>query len=164
MSKIIPRETVDTLRHQVDVSLNVFGFPCDLFVPNNLDDIEVLDVYATPANVTWDHYSVLTFVEWNPNIHKLKALGIFVEDEIPLIVYLPNLCTNDAGDEVTVDILKQSYIKVPLEFIPNNFQKYTEFELVDQIVHKLHDAVLVQRWKAVPRRVPVVENRTIIGS
>lgn len=164
MSKIIPRETIDVLRNFVDVSLDAYGIDCDLYVPNNLDNLEVKDVYVTPADVIWDHYAALVFIEWNPNIHKLKALGIFVEDEIPLIVCLPNKCINDSGEEVIVDILKQSYIKVPLEYVPSNLQKYTEFELVDQIIHKIHDAVLVQRWKAVPRRVPVVDNRYVIGS
>lgn len=164
MSKIIPRETIDVLRNFVDVSLDVFGFDCDLYVPNNLDTLESLDVYSTPSDVEWDHYTALVFIEWSPNIHKLKNLGIFIEDELPLIVYLPNQCTDDDGNEVTVDILKQSYIKIPLEYVPSNYRKYTEFELVDQIIHKIHDAVLVKRWFAVPRRVPVEDNRDVIGS
>jgi len=158
MSKMIPRETIDVLRDFVDISLDQYGIACDLYVPTNLDDIESLDIYRTPENYTFAHYSALVFIQWSPNVYRLKNLGIYVEGEIPIICYLPYNCTNDDGNEVAVDILKSSYFRVPIEYVPANFKKYSEFELVENIVRHMHDAVAVRAYKAVPRRIPSVES------
>lgn len=154
MSKMIPRRTIDVLRNFVDVSLDNYGFDVDLYIPTNIETLQPLDVYAEPTDLKYTHYTAKLFIEWHPSIYRLKNFGIYVEGELPIITYLPNQCTNDSDEEVDVDILKGSYIKIPLEYIPNDFTKYTEFELVDLIVKHMHDAVLVKAYKAVPRRVP----------
>lgn len=164
MSKMIPRRSIDTFRNFVDVTLDNYGIDCDLYIPTNLGDVEPLDIYSTPEDLEFEHYSCQVHIEWKPSAYRLKKLGVFVEDELPLIVYLPNQCLSDDTDsdgqiEVDVDILKHSYIKVPVEFIPDNDQKYNEFELVAPIVRHFHDAVLVKMYKAVPRRVVVPGNR-----
>jgi len=159
MSKMIPRRTIDTMRNFVDVSLDNFGFDCDLYVPTNIEDLETLDIYAEPTDFEFTHYTAKIFIEWHPSIYRLKNLGIYVEDELPIIVYLPNQCIGDDSEEVDVDIQKKSYIKVSLEYIPSDYSKYTEFELVELVVKHAHDAVLVKSYKAVPRRLPNVAIR-----
>lgn len=159
MSKMIPRATIDVLRNFVDVSLDNFGFDCDLYIPTNMEALEELDIYVEPPDIEWTHYTAQIFIEWKPSMYRLKKLGIFVEGELPIIVYLPNQCTNDSGVEVDVDIQRSSYVKVSLEYIPSDFNKYTEFELVDLIVKHAHDAVIVKAYKAVPRRLPLIEIR-----
>lgn len=156
---MIPRETIDVMRNFVDVSLDNYGFDVDLYVPTNKDDLEDLDVYAEPTDFEYEHYTAKLFVEWHPSVYRLKKLGIFVEGELPIIVYLPNQCTNDSDVEVDVDILKGSYIKISLEYIPSDFDKFTEFELVELVVRHMHDAILVQSYKAVPRRLPNIAIR-----
>ncbi|MHA1692959.1 MAG: hypothetical protein ACTSU7_15145 [Candidatus Heimdallarchaeaceae archaeon] len=159
MSKMIPRRSIDIFRNFVDVSLDNYGFDVDLYIPTNKEALETLDIYSEPSDFEFNHYTTQVFVEWRPSIYRLKNLGIYVEDELPIIVYLPNQCTNDSGIEVDVDILRNSYIKVPLEYIPNNFDKYTEFELTTPVVKHMHDAVLVKSYKAVPKRLPEIAIR-----
>lgn len=159
MSKMIPRETIDVMRNFVDISLDNYGFDVDLFIPTNVDALEPLDIYAEPPDYEFDHYTAKIFIEWSPSVYRLKNLGIYVEGELPIIVYLPNQCVNDLDVEVDVDILKSSYVKVSLEYIPSDFNKFTEFELVNVIVKNMHDAAIVKAWKAVPRRLPNIEIR-----
>lgn len=156
---MIPRETIDALRNFNDVTLDIWGFDVDLYVPTNVVELEPLDIYIEPPDVEWNHYTAKIFIEWKPSIYRLKNLGIYVEGELPIIVYLPNQCVDDSNVEVDVDILKSSYVKVSLEYIPSDFNKFTEFELVDIIVKKMHDAAVVKAWKAVPRRLPHIEIR-----
>jgi hypothetical protein len=163
---MIPRESIDVFRNFVDVSLDNYGIDCDLYVPTNIEDMQPLDIYREPIDYEYDHYTAKVFIQWHPSVYRLKNLGIYVEGELPIIVFLPNQCLSDDEDsegniEVDVDILKGSYIKIPLEYVPSNQQKNTEFELVDLIARNMHDAVLVKAWKAVPRRVIVPENREV---
>lgn len=152
MSKMVPRRTIDALRKQVDVSLDMWGIECELYVPTNVEDVESLDVYVTPDDMEYNKYDTTVFIQWKPSTYRLKNLGVFVENELAILVRLPSQCTDKDGDLVDVDILKGSYIRVPLEYVPANLQKSSEFELVDQLITKMHDAAIVKGWKAVPRR------------
>jgi len=133
MSQMLPRETVDALRKQVNVSLDLYGISCDLYIPNNLSETEVYDIYQTPGDYTFDHYTSKVFVNWNPNIYRLKAKGLYID-----------------GDDV--DILRHSYISIEPEYVPDNYEGIEEFELIDIVVDKFHDKVVVKSFKAVPRR------------
>ncbi len=159
---MIPRESIDVLREFNDIALDSFGFDVDLYVPTNLKAIEKADIYAEPEDFEYDHYTAKIFIQWSPSVYRLKQLGVYVENELALIVRLPNQCLNDNNVEVDVDILKGSYVKVALEYIPGNLQKYSEFELVDQLIKKAHDAVIIKAWKAVPRRYINPENQETI--
>ena len=158
MSQMIPRRTIDTMRKQVNVSLDLFGIDCDLYVPNNLSTTETYDIYQAPADYTFDHYSTKVFINWNPNIYRLKAKGLYVDGELPIMVCFPYEVTDDDGDTVDVEIHRHSYFSIEPEFVPDDFQGssgntgFEEFELIDVVADKFHDAVIVKRWKAVPRR------------
>ena len=152
MSHMLPRETVDCLRTQVNVSLDLYGIDCDLYVPNNLATTETYDIYQEPGDYTYDHYTTKVFIQWNPNIYRLKAKGLYVDGELPIIVRLPYTATDDDGETVAVDILRHSYISIEPEYVPSNYEGLEEFELVDIIVDKFHDKVVVKSFKAVPRR------------
>jgi hypothetical protein len=152
MSKMIPRKTVDALRKQVNVSLDNYGITCDLYIPNNLATTETYDIYQKPADYTFDHYTTTVFINWNPNIYRLKAKGLYVDGELPIMVYFPYEATDDDGELVAVDILRHSYFSIEPEFIPSNYEGLEEFELVDIVVDKHHDKVVVKSFKAVPRR------------
>ncbi|MHA1591100.1 MAG: hypothetical protein ACTSUP_01185 [Candidatus Heimdallarchaeaceae archaeon] len=152
MSKQIPRRTIDALRKQVNVSLDNYGISCSLYIPNNLDETETFDIYQTPSDYTYDHYTTKVFIEWNPNIYRLKAKGLHVDGELPIIVRFPYEATDDDGNIVDVDILRHSYFGIEPEYIPENYEGIEEFELVDIMLDKFHDAVVVKSFKAVPRR------------
>ena len=149
---MIPQRSIDALRHQVNVSLDNYGIDCDLYVPTNLDETEVDDIYQAPADYVFTHYTSTCFIDWNPNIFRLKAKGLYTDGDTPIIVYLPYEATNDAGAVVDVDILRHSYIKMAPQYIPDDYEGEEEFELVDIILDKFHDAAIVKSWKAVPRR------------
>ena len=159
---MIPRETIDVLRNFNDVALDAWGFDVDLYVPTNLIDVESADIYREPEDFEYNHYIAKIFIQWNPSVYRLKQLGVYVENELALLVRLPNQCLNDNNVEVDVDILKGSYVKVALEYIPGNLRKYSEFELVDQLIRKAHDAAIIKAWKAVPRRYINPENQGTI--
>jgi len=143
---------VDALRAQVNTSLENFGISCDLYIPDNLDDTETLDVYQKPADYTFDHYTTTCFIDWNPNIYRLKAKGLYVEGDLPIIVYFPYKATDEDGDEVDVDILRHSYFKVTPEYVPDNYEGVEEFTITDIVIDRFHDAAIVKSFKAVPRR------------
>ncbi len=149
---MIPRRSIDAFRHQVDVAIDMYGIECDLYIPTNMDTVEVLDVYQKPADFVFSHYTCKANIEWSPNTFRLKHYGLFVEGELPIVVWFANKATNDEGVLVPVDIVRQSYIKVRPEYIPDNFEGLEEFELVDVLIKNMHDAALVKSWKAVPRR------------
>jgi hypothetical protein len=152
MSRAIPRRTIDTLRRYVDIAIENWGISCELYIPSNKDDVEALDVYVRPTDYEYKKYTCNVFIEWRPSTYRLKNLGIYVEDELPILIRLPNYAYNTTGSSVSVDIVKDSFIRVPVEYVPSNMQKQTDFTLVDHVIAKLHDASLVNAWKAVPRR------------
>lgn len=152
MSKMIPRRSIDVLRHQVDVSLDLYGIACELYIPSNIDEVETFDVYQKPEDFTFTRYNATVFIEWSPNMYRLKHYGLYVEGELPIVVWFGNKAYNENNELVDVDIIRHSYIKVMPEYVPDNFEGLEEFELVDVIIKSMHDAVLVKSWKAVPRR------------
>lgn len=159
MSKIIPRRVIDALRHNVNVALDIAGIDCTIYIPTttSLNNNEGNDIFEQPSDLTYIPYSGMCFIVWNMNKYRLRKLGIYTEDEIPMVIWLPNKATalegSEVGTEVDVDIIQRSYIRVNPEFIPNNVMDITEFELVDLKIKGTHDSVLVKAYKGVPRRI-----------
>jgi len=154
---MIPRRSIDAFRHQVDTTLDMYGFECDLWIPTNLDDLVGLGMYVDPTDIEYNHYTAMVFIHWAVSVYMLKKLGVYVEGETALLVNLPYHAVDDDGAEVAINVLAQSYIRVPLEFVPSSTVKPVEFELVCPVIKNMHDASLVKQWKAVPRRVPEAE-------
>jgi hypothetical protein len=150
---MIPRRSIDALRKQADIAIDLFGMETTLFILINSEDVEGLDIYARPTDMEYEKYTTKVFIKWNPSMYRLKKLGLYVEDELAILVKLPRQATNVRTQElVNVDIITGSYFRVPIEYVPSNFNKYSEFELVDMAVGKMHDAAIYGYWKAVPRR------------
>jgi len=161
MSLIIPRRTIDALRNNVDVALDILGIDCTLYIPTtaSLNAHEGNDIFEQPSDLTFLSYSAKCFIVWNPNKYRLRKIGIYTEDDIPMVIWLPNQATalegSEIGTEVDVDIIQRSYIRVTPEFVPNNTTDVTEFELVDLRIKGTHDSVLVKAYKGVPRRIEI---------
>ena len=145
MSRIIPQATVDALRNNVNISVEIYGIDCQLMVPANLTSLEPTDAYVIPTDIQYKASATKVFIEWSPDTKRLRKLGVFTEDAIPLIVWFKNLPSLPMG----------SYIKVALEYIPGNFMDTDEFEVTDTLIKGMHDMVVLQGYKAVPRRVKV---------
>lgn len=152
MSRMLPQRTVDCLRVQGDVSLANYGIDCDLYIPTNLDEVETVDVYAKPKDYEYVHYTAKVFIEWTPNMWRLKKFGIYTEHETPILGRFGRKAVNDAGVEVDVDIHVNSFIKVALQYIPSSVSDTDQFEIVSVAMGNFHDAAIVQIYKLAPLR------------
>jgi len=164
MSKLIPRETIDVLRQHINIGMDMLGIECTLYIPNDasLENAEGLDMYEVASrDLTFVSYSTQCFIEWNPNKYRLRKLGIYVEDELPILVWVPLLVTalegTEVGTEVEVDTVHRSYLSIAPEFVPADVTAVQEFEIVDVIVKGTHDAVVLKGMKCVPRRVQLFD-------
>jgi hypothetical protein len=159
MSKLIPRETIDTLRLHANVLMDSLGIAATLYIPTNasLTAAEGLDVFELTSDHTYLSYTVMCFIEWNPSKYRLKKLGIYTEGELPILVWMPLVATalegSLIGQEVDIDVVQKSYFKITPEFIPNSTEKAQEFEVVDLIIKGTHDAIILKGAKCVPRRI-----------
>lgn len=147
MSRMIPQQIVDALRQQVDISVDLYGIDCTLYIPTNLNTTELLDVYATPADVTYEEYSTQVWIEWSQNKHKLRRLGLYFEDDVPVVAWFKNKI-----DGNSVDILVGSYFRVSTQFTPDNVDS-DAFDLVEVVLPNMHDAEITKFFKIAPRRV-----------
>lgn len=161
---MIPRGTIDVLRDYVDVILTAVGIDCTLYIPTDtkFDAAEKKDVFAVPGDYSNPNtYSAKVFINWNPSTYKLKKLGLFVEDQLPIMVWFGNKATAinvegvDEGAVVAMDTCVKSYFKLIPEFIPDNFQDTEEFELVNVASKGFQDAIIRKIYSAVPRRVQI---------
>lgn len=156
---MIPRASIDVLRDFVDVSLSAYGIDCTLYIPTDTSygEAEKLDVFATPGDYDFLSYSTKVFIEWTPNIWRLKKLGLFTEGQVPILAYFPNKVTalegSEVGTEVEVDIVKCSYIRILPEYIPDDQKGVEEFEIVNVGSPNMHDAIITKMYSLVPRRV-----------
>lgn len=159
MSRMVPRESIDQLRNYVDISLTSYGIDCTLYIPTDTSygEVEKLDVFAKPGDYSYLSYSAKVFINWMPNIWRLKKLGLFVEGQVPILAYFGNKATalegSEAGEEVDVDVVLHSYIRIEPEFIPSNQKDVEEFEIVNMGTPNMQDAVLYKVFSLVPRRV-----------
>jgi hypothetical protein len=154
MSKMIPQAAIDTFRQHQNVSVDNYGISCDLYIPSNLEDLEEKDIYVVPTDHTFIHYTTLVWVEWSPTTRRLRDLGIFVEGELPILARFKTEGQADDGTIQSVDVLVNSYIKVPLQYVPDKFEKTDEFEIVDLLTGPFHDATLTAIYKLAPKRTP----------
>lgn len=153
MSNMLPQRTVDVLRKFTNVSIDAYGMPCTLYVPSNMDDVELLDVYAKPGDHVYTQYTTKVWVEWSPNKHRLRKLGLFVENETPMIAWFSNIVKDQFGNEIDLDICVRSYFVLPTQYIPGNLSETEEFELVDVLVPSMADKVVRKCFKIAARRV-----------
>jgi hypothetical protein len=144
---LLPLQTVKTIRQNVGVVIGAYGFECDLYIPKpeTIQQREGLDIYQEKPDLNKEHYQApiktKVFVEWKPDTKRLRSLGIFVEENIPIVGwFLP-----------MKEITRNSYIKVAINYIEGEWST-DEFELVDRVVKNMYNATVVEGWLLVPRR------------
>ena len=158
MSKMIPRETIDALRHQVNVTLDNFGIDCHLFIPttSSYNDGEEDGPFSVPGDLEYTEYTTRVFIEWGASVYRLKKLGLFVEGMLPLIAHFGTKATavsgSEAGEEVDVDIFQRCYFTITPEFIPNDYEGIESFEIVNRAIPEMHDAAIRGTFSLAPRR------------
>ena len=162
MSKMIPVQSVAAFRQQQDVSVDIWGIPCDLFIPSNLNSVEDDDQYGDDSQYTYDQYTTLVWIVFNPESRRLRKLGMYVEDETPMLASFKSTAIDNSdgsedGDEVEVDVTIGSYIRVDITYVPTEATSdethYEEFEVADVALGPLHDSTVSKVYKLVARRV-----------
>lgn len=150
---MIPNRSIAAFRNFNDVSVNNFGFEVDLYIPNNVyADVEDNDAYSKPGDYEYDHYTAMVFIDWSPNIYRLRNIGMYTEGELPILARFKTTATNDTGVSESVDIVRHSYIKVPTQYVPDKTSVTDEFDIVDVLTFNMHDAALAKQHKLAPRR------------
>jgi len=155
MSKLVPQRTIDALHQVVNVALDVAGISCVLYIPTvtSYNVAEKLDVYNTPNDYTYLSYSTTVFLDWKPTAYRLKKLGLFTEDSLPILAWFPYKATalegSYTGQVVEIDPNLRSYFRISLQFVPVDYQGIEEFEIVNVAVSGLHDATLTRVYSIV---------------
>jgi len=142
MAKLVPQATVDALRSFNNISVDNYGITCQLFIPNNTTQNEPTDVYKVPSDTNFFVTKTKVYVEWTPNMYRLRKLGVFAEGEIPIICWFKN----------EPEIALGSYIKLDTQYVPAQYDR-DEFEITDIIIRGIYDAIVLKAYKLVPRRV-----------
>lgn len=160
-TRMLPRETVDVLRSYVDIALDAVGMDCTLYIPTNASysEAEKLDIYAVPGDYEHLSYSAKIFIEWSPSLYRLKKLGLFTEDSLPILCWFGNKATalegSETGTEVAIDVILRSYFEIEPEFIPSNYLGIEQFELVNVASKGMQDCLIRKIYSVVPRRVDI---------
>jgi len=165
---MIPRGSIDVLRDYVDVLLKAVGIDCTLYIPTvaSFNTAETYEVFAKPSDYEYNVYSAKIFINWNPSTYKLKKFGLFVEDQLPVMVWFGNKATVVSGPDVetgtvtvgtvvAIDTCVKSYFSLIPEFIPDKFEDVEAFELVNVASKGFQDAIIRKVYSAVPRRVQI---------
>jgi len=164
-TRMLPRRSIDVLRDYVDIALSAIGMDCTLYIPSDAiySTAEKFDVFAKPSD--YEHliskYSAKVFIQWNPSLYKLKKLGLFTEDSLPILVWFGNKATTIAvegqavGVQVAIDVSLKSYFEITPEFIPANYKGVEQFEIVNVASKGMQDCLIRKIYSAVPRRVQV---------
>jgi len=144
---LLPQKTINTIRSLSDMTVEHFGFECELFIPKPevIEQREGLDIYQeTPELTNEKFYNAIktkVFIEWKPDTKRLRRLGVFIEDNLPVIAWFRNI----------PELTRNSWIRIGLNISDNQWGT-DEFELTDCIVRHMYNAVAVQAWVIAPRR------------
>lgn len=152
MSQMVPQAVVNAFRQHNDFAVSIYGIDCMLHIPTNFDAVMQKDAYAEPGDYDYADYTTKVIIEWSPNVSRLKALGMYSEDDLPIIAYFENKIPDSNGVLQDVDILKGSYFEISMEYIPDSFDA-DSFEVIDVMIPRKHDAIIYQMYKIAPRRV-----------
>ena len=143
---LLPLEVIDVYRDTIDRVIEIYGFDCDVYIPKpeTLEQAEGLDIYAEKPDTkdhTYDARKSKVFIEWKPDQKRLRRLGVFTEDSLPIVAWFKG----------TDGLVRNSWIKIDLNLARDQWAT-DEFELVDCVVKNTYNASVVQAWIIAPRR------------
>ena len=141
---LLPLETVDTLRSIVSTMIQIYGIPCTLFIPQPgpLKQQETLDIYQEkPDYKDLPGIETKVWIEWKPDTKRLRKLGIFVEDNLPILAWFEGIH----------EITRNSWFRIPIN-IAQNKNTQDELEIIDNVVKNMYSSIIVSAWIVAPRR------------
>jgi len=146
MSPLIPQRTIEVVKTFNDLTVGLVGIDCTLYIPTNLTSIESKDMYATVEDVTYIEYqNQKVWIEWaGKNIERLRKLGVFTENDLSILGRFKN----------EPEVIMGSYIKVPLQYIPGNYD-VDEFEVVNVIINNTYNNEIFRWFKMAPKRTVI---------
>lgn len=157
MSNMIPQESADAFRIFTNVSVENYGMPCTLYVPNNLTATMLRDTYTKPSDYVFDEYDTKVWIEWAPNKRQLAKLGLFAEEETPMLAHFSNVFRGPFQDLHDLDITIGSYFEIGVQYITKLKEYVSEFDIVDVMATGMANKLMTKVFKIAPRRVkPVV--------
>ena len=150
---LLPQRMVNGFRQFSDLSVEAYGMPCVLYIPSNLTTVLVNDVYTKPSDYTFTKYDTKVWIEWSPNKYQLSKLGMYTENELPMLAYFSNVLRTAFQSYDDLDITIGSYFTIDIQYI-TQFDKITnEFDIVDVRALGMRDKLALKVFKIVPRRV-----------
>lgn len=153
MSNMLPQESVDALRISTDVSIDVYGMSCSLYVPNNLTPVMQQDTYTKPSDYTFDRYVTKVWIEWPQGKRQLAKQGVFTEDEIPMKAHFSNVIRDPFGTLNDVTITIGSWFRLDAQYIAFNKHAQSEFEIIDVLAEHMANKLVKRSFKIAARRV-----------
>lgn len=144
---LFPIEVVDTYRQHINTVIDIYGIDADLYTPKeeSVQQREALDIYEEKPNIS-DHsmtpLKTKVFIEWKPDIKRLRRLGIFTEDSIPIIAWFKSDIS---------ELTRNAYIRMAINYRVGDWGT-DEFELVDCLTKSMYNAIVIQAWVISPRR------------
>jgi len=149
MSRLVPDRVIDAVKNFNDIAVDIAGIDCTLYIPSNLANVDMNTAYVPTLTFT-EYLEQKVWIEWKPTIKRLRKLGWFSEDELPIIAWFKH-------DPMVVI---KSYIKVPYKYVldtrvaPSTTDTtITELEVIELLGGVAHDAELTRCVKLASRRV-----------
>ena len=145
---MIPLALVQSIQTANDVSLTAYGIDVELHLLTNANAIDFLDSYLDILrDGQFTIINTKTWIEWSPNVYKLKKLGLFNESDLPILAYFKS----------NLDIPMHSYIKIPITYAPQDRQQTDSFEIVNRVMGdgsggKFSDIEVISCYSIAPLR------------
>jgi hypothetical protein len=139
---MLPEATIQAYRKAHNVIVGIMGIEVKLYRAKNSTALEPLDAYVTTDDRTFTPVVTHVFFEWKPDQYRLRKLGLYTENELPILCHI----------EQQYDVPIGSYMKVPIENIPANQFDTEEFEVISSAVPNIHDRMIFSIYKVAPRR------------
>ena len=135
---------INAFRNANNVAVSQYGICMTLYLATNLTAVENLDDYQTVADYVYQKSSVRAWVEFTPNMYRLRKLGFFnKEGDLPIVVHFQNF----------IDITRYSYVEIPISFLPDNVKDTQQWEIVDSRTNQLADIDVKRTYLFTPRRI-----------
>lgn len=133
-----PSVVADLTRQNLDTIVGYMGAECWLY---KVQTKTPKDSLGTVFDITYyPPVQTKVVIDWKPNINKLKALGLYKEDQLPILAFFKFADNPDQCDYIELDVEYDTgdFITNKFEVVNRHFRGYA----VEQIA----------TWVIAPRR------------
>lgn len=141
MSNILPKRSVDSLKASIDTAVRILGVDCKLWVPQNFESIENQDVYKDPSTLQTNMYNTKVLLDWKGDRSRLRKLGIFTEENIPMVCIFYSC----------IPVIIESYFTIDFRLVPGTIST-EKFTVVESLNRYMHDMEILKVFRFAPFR------------